>query len=321
MKKALYKSLALHLAILILYLTPLPFLWGSSRTTVSQVPIIVDLKDVKISEMTNLPPKAVFDKETKAATTAKPPKKTSKPKADTKPEPKVEPKVEKKPEPKEEPVTSSAEEAKPIKSDHLVAPKAAAKPKTAPKPPKVKPKAPVQAKPKPQKDTIKTTPAKKDEPVLANPLKDLLASVDNLEKNLGETNQPATIAEGTKVNNMGIEGGTTGSYFSELSISEIDALAGRLRACWNLDPGAKGAQNMIVELRTYLNQDGSVKDVKILDSYRYSQDPHFRSIADSARRAVYICAPYTIFSDKYQDRYNSWKTMLLRFNPLDGEIN
>lgn len=119
---------------------------------------------------------------------------------------------------------------------------------------------------------------------------------------------------------MGIEGGTGGSYFSELTISEMDALAGRLRACWNLDPGAMGIEDMIVEIRAQLNQDGTVRKVDILDSSRYGSDNHFRSVADSARRAVYICQPYSILADKYPEKYDMWKTLLLRFNPMDASI-
>ena len=190
----------------------------------------------------------------------------------------------------------------------------------APKP-KPKPKekfVPVQKKkpaPKPERKS-KTNKA----PELANPLKSLLASVDDLEKTLGEKNETAEIKEGSEVNNMGVEGGTGGSYFSELSISELDAIAGRLRACWNLDPGAKGAQNMIVEIRAYLRKDGSVEEVEILDQNRYNSDTHFRSVADSARRAVYICQPYSIFAEKYADNYDMWRTLFLRFNPLDASI-
>lgn len=172
-------------------------------------------------------------------------------------------------------------------------PKAPVK-KPAPKPvPKPVKKPAVPEKPKPQ--------PKKEEPKLANPLKSLLASVDALEKE-GEKDQTATIKEDAEVNNMGIEGGTGGSYFSELSISETDAIAGRLRACWNLDPGAMGIQDMIIEIRAYLNRDGSVREVKILDTGRYNSDRYFRSVADSARRAVYICEPvYSIFAEKYPE--------------------
>lgn len=315
MKKALYKSLTLHLVVAVLITIQIPLFWLSKKTTISQVPIIVDLKDIKISEMTNLPPKAKIDKENQAASTIK--RKMNE--NYTTPEPKKE---EPAPKAKEE---TKAEESKtvddgkdvPIKQDFLEAPDSGKK-KTAMKPPAKPSKKP---KPPAQKADAKAKADDKSKPELANPLKSLLASVDSLEKNIGPTNQQATIKEGTQVNNMGVEGGIGGSYFSELSISEIDAIAGRLRACWNLDPGAKGAQNMVVEIRAYLKQDGTVSDVKILDSGRYNSDPHFRSVADSARRAVYICAPYKIFAEKYLDKYDMWKTMLLRFNPLDGNIN
>ena len=182
-----------------------------------------------------------------------------------------------------------------------------------PQPKKPQPKKPEVKKPqKPEKGT----------PQLANPLKSLLASVDALEKDLGETDQEAVIKEGTKVNNMGVEGGVGGSYFSELSITEADMIAGRLRQCWNLDPGAMGIEDMIVEIRTYLNQDATIRKVEILDMSRVNSDTHYRSVAESARRAVYSCAGvYKIFAEKYADKYDMWKTMLLRFNPMTGAVN
>ena len=160
---------------------------------------------------------------------------------------------------------------------------------------------------------------KKEEPQLANPLKSLLASVDALEKE-GEKDQTATIKEDAEVNNMGIEGGSGGSYFSELSISETDAIAARLRQCWNLDPGAMGIEEMVVEIRAYLNRDGTVREVEILDRARYNADVYFRSVADSARRAVYICQPYAVLPQKYGDKYDVWKTMLLRFDPVSHSV-
>ncbi len=317
MKNSLYKSLALHVAVFIILIIDLPFLSGQ-RDDVMQVPIIVDLKDIKISEMTNLPPKAKFGKEDKEANQVKrkieeaytPPE--TKPEA-AKPEPKQE-KTEKVPE------SVPVPEDKPTlpKQDYLEAPKPSAKPK-APTP--VPSKKPTPPKSEPKKADAKKTAEDKSKPELANPLKSLLASVDAMEKNIGSANQSATIKEGTAVSNMGVEGGVGGSYFSELSISELDAIAGRLRACWNLDPGAMGIEDMVVEIRAFLNQDGTVKDVKILNTSRYNSDNHFRSVADSAKRAVYICAPYAIFAERYQDKYDKWKVLYLRFNPLDGNIN
>ena len=315
MKQSLYKSLALHFVVFLLIMVDIPLFWHN-KTTLNQVPIIVDLNNVKISEMTNLPPKAKMGKEDKAASKVKRKIENNY----TKEEPK---KDDKRPTAKEPEEETAPEEAAPTepKRDYLVAPQ----PKK-PKAPKKKPTPPVPAakpkpKPKPKPEVKKEQKQpEKGKPQLANPLKSLLASVDALEKEVGNTNQEATIKEGTEVNNMGIEGGTGGSYFSELSISEIDAIAGRLRACWNLDPGAMGIKDMIIEIRAFLNKDGSVRKVDIINTSRYNSDAHFRSVADSARRAVYICAPYSIFADKYADKYDKWNTMLLRFNPLDGQI-
>ncbi|MBE6443333.1 MAG: hypothetical protein E7020_01540 [Alphaproteobacteria bacterium] len=150
-------------------------------------------------------------------------------------------------------------------------------------------------------------------------MKSLLASVDALEKE-ANVSSVATIKEGTNVANMGVEGGAVGSYFSELSISEMDALAGQLRACWNLDPGAMGIEDMIIEIKAQLNQDGSVRSVEVQNTTRYNTDNHFRSVADSAKRAVYICAPYKILSEKYAEKYDEWRVLRLRFNPIDQSV-
>ena len=317
MKDPIYKSLGLHLVVFLLLMIEIPNIFSNKDMVISQVPIIIDLNDVKISEMTNLPPKATFDKEDKQASTEK--RKEENFTNDSAPEEKSNTKEEAdtKKEAKEEVKEEPQEEATPPKQDFLVAPQPQ-KPQKA-----VEKKITEKVRPVPSKKPAppKSKPADKKTPELANPLKSLLASVESMEKNIGDKNQSATIKEGTAVNHMGVEGGVGGSYFSELSISETDAIAGRLRGCWNLDPGAMGAKDMIIEIRAFLNQDGTVRDVKIIDTSRYGSDPHFRSVADSARRAVFICAPYKIFAEKYADKYDLWKTIFLRFNPLDGKVN
>ena len=316
-KSSLYKSIGLHLAVIILITVDLPSFYRP-KLVMGQAPIIVDLSEVKISEMTNLPPKAEVGEETKKAVVEKK-QETYTHTEEKEPEEQVEAE-EKAPEnsfleaPKPEPKPKAPEQKK--------------KPKPLPPKPSRKPKPPAQPKPEPKKEPQeqkkqdnKPEPKKEEPKQLANPLKSLMDSVDELKAEVGETAQKATIAEGTNVQNMGIEGGVDGSYFSELAISETDLIASRLRECWNLDPGAMGIKDMIIEIRAYLNQDGSVRDVKILDMSRYNSDGHFRSIAESARRAVFICAPYSVFAEKYPDKYDMWKTLMLRFNPMDGGVH
>lgn len=309
MTSGLKKSIALHLAFLLLWIIEVPMFWWN-KTDAGQVPIIVDLKDVKISEMTNLPPKAKFGKEDKEASQVKRKieKKYTKEEASAPVEEKKEIKEEK---PKEDKKQEAVAEEKP-KKDFLVAPQ--------PKKPQIK-KQPKKEEVKKKKEPAKKPKKeeKKEEPKLANPLKSLLASVDALEKETNKS-QTATIKEGTDVANMGVEGGTAGSYFSELSISEMDALAGQLRACWNLDPGAMGIEDMIIEIKAQLNQDGGVYSVEIMNKGRYATDTHFRSVADSAVRAVHICAPYKILSEKYAEKYDEWRVLRLRFNPIDQSV-
>lgn len=307
MKNGLKKSLALHLIVVAIWMVELPMFWWN-KTPAGQVPIIVDLQDVKISEMTNLPPKAKMGDEDKTATMQKQKIEENYTKEDNsvaKDEPKKveEKKVEK-------------EEINEPKKNFVVAPQ--------PKKPAVKPKPKPKTQPKPKEE--KKAPPKKDqektkEPQLANPLKSLLASVDKMAQE-AEKSDLASIKEGSIVQNMGIDGGTIGSYFSELSISEMDALSGRLRQCWNLDPGAMGIEDMVIEIKASLNQNGTVRSVEIEDKGRYNSDAHFRAVANSAVRAVQICEPVykEILAEKYADKYGKWQVLRLRFNPIDKSI-
>lgn len=317
MKAALYKSLALHAVVFLLFMVDLPLFWREDMV-VSQPPIIVDLEQVKISEITNLPAKAKIAEETKTPARAKkmPPKPEPKPRSKPTPQPqKVEQPsvIESQPEPVPE------EAPLPLKQDFVVPPQPS-KPKLPDKKPE--PKRPTPSKPAAKPESKKTAPkkAEKKKTPQVSALKNLMDSVSALEKSLSAADSEATIQKGTETANTGIEGGSGGSYFSELSISETDAIAARLRQCWNLDPGAMGIEDMIVEIRAYLNRDGTVQKVDILDSSRYNRDVYFRSVADSARRAVYICQPYGVLPQKYGDKYDVWKTMLLRFDPINHTV-
>ncbi len=329
MSRYLYRSIGLHIAAFLVLVLDLP-LFSKPDVAMGQAPIIVDLKDIKLAEMTNLPPKAVLGEENKKATAPKEEKKpmsnwTKEEKAN---EPEPEPEV-KKEEPKKDFVDTtpkSETEKKPIPK-----PEPKPKPKPIPKPAKKpQPKPAPKPKPKPTPKTAeakKTTSKKQETPkTISNPLKSLMDSVSAMEKQIGKEAAPAVIKTGTEVANMGVEGGTSGSYFSELTITETDAIAGYLRECWNLDPGVRGIENMIIEIRAHLSKIGTITNVEILDKSRLNSDYHFRAIAESARRAVYSCQNkngvniYKVFADKYADKYDMWKTIKLRFNPMDASI-
>ncbi len=151
-----------------------------------------------------------------------------------------------------------------------------------------------------------------------------MQEIDN-DKNIdiGEKTQTAMIKEGTQVNNMGIEGGNSkGSYFSDLTISETDAIASLLRQNWNLDPGAIGIEGMMVEIRVHLTRDGTIQKIEFVDQSRFNSDPSYRSVAESAQRAIIATqqAFKEVFGQKYADRYDVWNTLRLYFDPLDKGV-
>ena len=307
--------------------------------TLGSAPIIVDLSQVRIDEMTNLPAKAEFGPEDRKATVAER-KEEAQYTKDVAPEPEPEPeptKPEEKSAPQEkQPDVAADEKPTEVKQDYLEAPKPEKKPEKKPDPkptPKKPPLPDLKAKPKPKpqpkpdnkpKDTKKAKPEEKAA-LQSSALKSLMQEIDNTKNlDIGETTQSAMIKEGTKVNNMGIEGGNSnGSYLSDLTITETDALASLLRQNWNLDPGAIGVENMRVEIRVYLNRDGSIRKIEFLDMSRFNSDPSYRSVAESAQRAIIATqqAFKDVFAGKYSGNYDNWSSLRLNFDPLDKGVN
>ena len=324
MNKYLKQSIILHIAVFIAMWIDMPHFWHHDMT-LGQNPIIVDLSQVRIDELTNLPTKAEFAEEDQKATVTEH-KEQYTSESETQPElVKEEPPAEPIENNKEDFVAPPEPEKKPEpkkKPDKKPEPKKPPKPESKPKPkpePKPEPKKPEQ---KPQ-DTKKKQ--EEERKVRSNALKSLLNEIDN-DKNidLGEKNQKATIKQGTQVNNMGIEGGNSqGSYLSDLTISETDAIASLLRQNWNLDPGAMGIDGMRVEIRVSLKRDGSIDAIEFVDKNRYNTDPNYRSVAESARRAVIMTenAFKQVFGQKYADKYEVWNTLRLYFDPLDKGVH
>lgn len=284
---SLLSSLFLHFFVVLICIVDFTFIAPKSEKVVSVPVMSVDLSNIPVTSITNLPPELGKAKEKKEKPKKKSVKTSVYSKAVSKPADKVRQKTNKK--------SDTALVVKQLDSlldDVLKQPE---------KPQKR------QAQKKSKTDDFQT----------------LLASVDGLRKAPAEQDFPDYLED--EAQNKGIKGGQGGSFAQELSVSEKDMLGLKLKACWNIDAGVRGAQDMIVEIRAYLAQDGAIKDVKILNAKRYKKDAAFRSVAESARRAVYICAekedsPFLYFSKTYPDGYDTWKTLLLRFNPLDGAV-
>ena len=316
MKNPVLASIALHLAAFIILLADIPFWYTApKKDRFVPPPIIVDISKVEIAPKTNLPVKKEIVKKD-------PPKKVVeevKPKPNP-PEPKMS-KVEVVKKPQMTPIPPApvvTQKPKQVQNKQGVTAVKEKQPETKPK----------QVVKKTQKVTpsrqVKTKQTQEDEE-----MKSLLASLEKLEKEeqaiKAEKKQLKAAVQEDEVT-QGIKGGTMGDYRRELTISEQDALSSRLSACWNIDAGVKGAVNMVVEIRVNLRKDGSVEEVRIADRARYNTDTSFRSVAESARRAVFICeynkeeSPFKFLAVKYPQNFDVWKTLVLFFNPLDGGV-
>ena len=215
------------------------------------------------------------------------------------------------PQKEEKKISSSQKTPKPEK-------KSEEKPIVKPKETPIKNATPVKIPEEVKKEEKKVESASKSEKKSYD-IQNLLASVEKVRK--APLMKEALKEEELPKESEGIQGGTEGRIDQILTISEKDYLASELQKCWNIDAGVEHADEIIVEIKAWINKDGSVRDVKIVNSMPLSS---FRTVAESARRALYICdnkgaeSPFRILADKYSDHYGDWKEISLRFSPLQG---
>ena len=222
---------------------------------------------------------------------------------------------QKKPQPKAKPKEQPKQTTKVDKPKKEVkAPEPKPQPKEAPKP-----KDAVAVQPKKEekkKEAEKPAPKPKAKKPDYN-LKSLLASVEKVRQDTSQIRQKE------ETNTEALDNGTEGRMDKLLTISDKDFIATKLRDCWNINGGTQDIDEIVVEIRVLVNKDGSVRDVKVMNNMNL---PAFRSLSESARRAVFICdkkgdeSPFKILSDNYADHYNDWKELYLNFNPMNGNI-
>lgn len=100
--------------------------------------------------------------------------------------------------------------------------------------------------------------------------------------------------------------------------SLMDALQQKVYRCWNIPTGAKGVQDMRVDVSVRLSAEGDiVGQPKFLNAGDLN-DPSrafFRVFAESARRAVQLCAPYAEASDYIRE--TGQNEIIFKFNPRE----
>ncbi len=115
-------------------------------------------------------------------------------------------------------------------------------------------------------------------------------------------------AELNSVPGLGAAHGTA----AKLSQSEIAALRKRITDCWTVPAGAAGADNLKVVFRVIFRRDGTIE--RGPDAVEGSASPYGPSFAESGKRAILQCQPYTML---HQETYDSWKDIEIEFSPRD----
>jgi hypothetical protein len=223
------------------------------------------------------------------------------PKPEAKAEPKPEPpkEAEPKPEPPKKPEPKKAEE----------------QPK--PKPPEKKPEPKLDPKLDPKElakliEETKPVEKPKAKPAETGPKMNL----SEIQKLLQSKDTPQhAAATGQQVNRTASLGTQTGTA-AKLSLSQRDALGAlikeQLASCWSPPMGVNS--NVKPQVRMKLNPDGSLlAEPSVANS---GSDAGFRSLAESAVRAVRRCAPFRI-PPQYAPYYADWRDWNVVFDPKD----
>ncbi|MDR0744708.1 MAG: cell envelope integrity protein TolA [Holosporales bacterium] len=112
--------------------------------------------------------------------------------------------------------------------------------------------------------------------------------------------------------NMGAKAEEVGEV---LTATQIDLIRQTIRKCWHFPAGLKNAEDLIVDIKMELDENGNVKKAEILNKSRANSDPDFKIASENAYRAVLDpnCNPLPLPKEKY----NEWKELELSFNPKD----
>lgn len=322
MRTGFFFSVAFHVGIVAVSMLGLPLM--SPPELLEETPVFVEL--VEIDEVRNAPPPAPEPEpepektpepppappvdEAKPEPAPPPPAPEPKPEiAALPPEPEPEPEPEPKKEPEPEPVPEPEPEPEVKKEPE---PEPEPKPEPKPEPPKpVAAAAKIKKKPKPPEkfevasllktleEIKKSQPAEPAEEKKEEPKVDFAAQM----RAALQTKAPQQQSDPTK----------------KVTMTELDAMRrqviDRVKDCWNINPGSKGAENLAVLVRMQMNPDGTVQSATIEDQARFNTDPFFQSAAEAARRAVLNprCNPITLPPDKYQ----VWREIVINFDPRE----
>jgi outer membrane biosynthesis protein TonB len=296
-----FLSFLFHLAILLLILFGLPDLFKQEEVVAPVAVQLATLADITAQPVPRqTPPTPVVKQETPpppAPTPPVPPTPPTPPEpqpvAEAPPPPEPTPPPPEPPPPAPQPVEQTPPEPVPI-------------PDQQPTPPPLQ-EAKIETPPAPLLRPANLKPSKPQKP--AQPTPDFNSLLKNVEKM--KTTSPVTQQQPQPDTPPQPDTSASDLSAPQMTSSEIDAVRSQIRGCWYLDPGKKGADDMVVDIRVSLAQDGTVQTANIVDTARLALDGYYRAAAEAALRAVKKCSPLHMPAGKYE----TWKDTTFHFNP------
>ena len=99
-----------------------------------------------------------------------------------------------------------------------------------------------------------------------------------------------------------------------MTMDLVDSLRNQIEQCWTPPTGAPHPEQLVVFMSLSLNRDGTVAQTpRLTGDSAGSHDPYVQAAAESATRAINVCAPYKLPPDRYAD----WRDSTIKFDPRD----
>jgi len=103
-----------------------------------------------------------------------------------------------------------------------------------------------------------------------------------------------------------------GMQEAQLSLTEMEALRARISNCWKPPPEIDPSSTVYVVLHVLFKTDGSLLQAPVL--VEDSASPFGPALAESAKRALLWCQPFTMLKPEH---YDQWKDLDLKFVPAE----
>ena len=131
----------------------------------------------------------------------------------------------------------------------------------------------------------------------------IAALIDKSKEDLAKTNKKTDKISQSQDNSMD---------FSELTLSEEDALKAQIFGCWSIPLGLPYNENLLVRIKLKLKPDGTLIKSEILDHARMNMPGQgfYKVLAESALRAIQLCQPLKVPTSGYE----RWKDLQLNFD-------